>query len=421
MGRLKGSKNRVDKSVKFVRFQYSIYRLNVSYLSGFGTFQTLGKDRIRMVGRCSRLDQLKAMVLEQILRNQRHRGLRYHSVAWETHQSTGQPHLDVLLIYDKIVLRSLSSFNYLLPLCPQRESQTTPGVYITGYSRRRLNQAILEYGRKQDPRPLLNFPENVSRILNVRELEKDPYACLEDQMSKDPLHFNLEEYVHKEGIARHIKGWSGIKTKLKDMQVAAANLLLRQRPGFRLITRQLIQSRLTPQQLRTFDSWDGYQSIVDCLNQVVLHKCSRPFKSKQLLLVGPPDIGKTSLVRVLERYVSTYHMGVSNWFPNYRDEAYRLIFWDQFKLKGGMIHTDLLKFLQGSPMDLQYKGGSSLKTDNQLVVMTSNMTLNHHIRLKFKDRDLQLLARKNLKSRILEIIVPESKDLFLLQQLILPF
>ena len=294
MSRFKGSKNRVDKTQNVVRLKGLVYRLNVSYLLGYGTFQTLGKDVKRAKDRCPGLESLKVRVLDQILRNQSHRGLRYHSVAWQTHQSTGQPHLDILLIYDKTRLKSPSSYNYLLPLCPQRQSQTTPGVFVTGYSKTRLNKAILEYGTKEDPQPLSNLPQDLSSYLDVKKLQQDPYAYLEDQMSKDPLHFNLQQYVRKNGLARHIRGWSSIKTKLKDMQVAAANLLLKSRPGFQLITRQLIQQRLSPSQLTLFDSWPGYQRIVDYLNQVPTYGGKRQMKTLNLLITGPASIGKTS-------------------------------------------------------------------------------------------------------------------------------
>ena len=419
MGRLKGSKNRVDKSEKHTRFAFSIYRLNVSYLSGFGIYSVLGKDTKRLPNLSPKLESLKAQILQLILFYQRSKDLRYYSIAWQTHQSTGQPHLDILLVYDKIVRKSLSSFNYLLTRCPQRQSQTTPGVHITGYPKSRLNKAILEYGTKEDPSPLSNLPQDTTSIIDLTRLQKDPYAYLDDQMSKDPLHFSLQQYVRKKGLAKYIKGWSGIKTKLRDMQVAAANLLLKERPGFRYITRQLIQQRLSSSQLTLYDSWTGYQKIVGLLNQILKHGCVRPFKSKQLLLVGRSDIGKTSLIRKLQQYCSTYHLDVSTWYPNYRDGVYPLFSWDQFRLKGGMSHTDLLKFLQGSPMDLQYKGGSSLRRDNQLVIMTSNMSLDEHIKLKFKDVRQRQLARSNLRSRIEQVVVPVKYDLFLLQRLIL--
>ena len=358
---------------------------------------------------------LKQLILQRLhhrpqdyrssIKSQFQRGLKYYSISLQTH-SNGVPHLDILLIYDKSITRQLKDFDYLYK-----------HGNITTY--RRLNDAILDYGKKQDPSPLSNLPSDNSELINIQQLKNDPYLYLYHKMCCDPIHFNLQQYVKFHQLSQHIKGWSSIKTKLKDMQIAAANLSLKNKPGFKLITPELISSILTPSELKLFYSWDGYSKIVSYLNQILMHGCSRPFKSKQLLLVGAPNTGKTSLVRQIQKHCAVYHMDTSNWFPKYRDGVYPLFFWDEFKLKGGMTHTDLLKFLQGSPMDLQYKGGSSLKMDNPLIIMTSNMTLQQHIALKFKQVSHRLLAFRNLGVRIQQVMVPEGYDLFLLLKLII--
>ena len=205
------------------------------------------------------------------------------------------------------------------------------------------------------------------------------------------------------------------------MQVAAANLKLKSKPGFKVITKNLAKQALTQKQYRWYTSHVGiYGKIVGKINEIVERKFDRPFKSKQLLLVGPANTGKTSLIRQIQKHTAVYHMDVSNWFPSYRDGVYPVIAWNEFKLKGGMSHTDLLKFLEGYPMDLQYKGGSSLRRDNQLIIMTSNMTLDQHIDFKFKDQKQRSLARDNLRARIQQIVLPPGIDLFLLQKLLWP-
>lgn len=368
------------------------------------------------------LHQLKCLILQRLknrpqqvqshIKSQFDRGLRYYHIALERHVN-GVPHLDVLLIYDKSIQRQLHDFDFLLK-----------HGNVTTY--RKLNQAILDYGKKEDKRALSNLPEDqilpdgssVSSIIRFQDLKHDPYGYLYDRMKQDPLHFNVQQYVQKHQLSKYIKGWSSIKSKLKDMQVAAANLSLKNIPGFRYIDRSLIELQLSKFELSIYDSWSGYQTIVNKLNQILLGCRGRDFKTKQLLLVGRPDTGKTSLVRQLQKHCATYHLDVSNWFPNYRDGVYTLFFWDQFKLKGSMPHTDLLKFLQGSPMDLQYKGGSSLRMNNQLIIMTSNMTLNQHINLKFKDKEQRDLAYVNLRARIQQVHIPDGLDLFVLQKLL---
>lgn len=415
----------VNATSKRPRFIQSIYRLVIRNIQGYGTFQATGGKRAP--GVCPALDTLKQKVLDLLLEKQSKRKAKplHWSIAWQVHAGSGLPHLDILIVYKKNITPEYTAFDYLIKKLAivQRDVGDDVGVghvWVTPYSSKKLNMAILDYNQKQDPSIITNLNlQTKEDLTRLHKLKADPYRYLELQMDKDPLHFNVQQYVKKHDLYHHISSWSSIKSKLKDSQFAAANLALKNKPGFKLITRQLIQSRLSPQQLLTYDSWVGYQTIVDKLNQVLSYGCNRPFKSKQLLLVGRPNTGKTSLIRQLQKHLAVYHMDVSNWFPAYRDGVYKLIAWNQFKLKGGMSHTDLLKFLQGYPMDLQYKGGSSLRRDNQLIIMTSNMTLNQHIKLKFKDMQQQALARQNLCVRIDQVRIPSNLTLFLLLKLIL--
>ena len=409
-----------------VTFDHSIFRLVIRNIEGYGEFQILPKGTRRAVGVCPALDQLKARVLDRLLQKQSRRTVKpvNWAIAWQTHAASGLPHLDILLVFQRNVRVFYHGFDYLIKDLKIQQRYTDDAVshghvWVTPYSPKKLNKAVLQYGFKQDPAVITNLTlQQQEQIIRVNLLKADPYGYLYDQMCKDPLHFNLQQYVKRHQLSKYITGWSSIKTKLKDMQLAAANLKLKQKPGFKYIDRALIEQRLTNDELRLYDSWEGYQVIVDKLNQIVLHGCERPFKSKQLLLVGKPNTGKTSLVRQLQQHCAVYHLDVSNWFPNYRDKVYSLLFWDQFKLKGGMSHTDLLKFLQGSPMDLQYKGGSSLRRDNQLIIMTSNMTLQQHIRLKFKDEQQRQLASKTLSVRIQQVLIPAGLELFVLLKLV---
>lgn len=351
------------------------------------------------------------------LKSQFQRGLRYYHIAIQ-HHADGAPHLDILLVYQKSLLRKVTDFNFLLR--PHKG-------HATKY--RKLNQAILAYGRKQDKDALSNLPEDTSRLLQIQHLKSDPFRVLQLQMRKDPLNFNLEQYAQTNDLFQHISGWSSLKTKLKDSQTAAANLSLRQRSGFRPITRSLIQQTLTPKQLKLYDSWPGYQRIVDHLNVMVSLKGNRDPKTKNLLLTGPPDCGKSALVwhpnphgifNPISRYCSVYPIGMSQWFPKYQSGVYDCIYWNQAKLTSYSYDT-ILKLLDGSPLDLPNKGSVSRKVDNPLIIMTSNMTLDQMIQVKFSyNRRFLQLARKTMASRVQNVVVPDGLNLFLLQKLLLP-
>lgn len=368
------------------------------------------------------LHQLKCLILQRLknrpqdprshIRSQFDRGLRYYHIALE-HHANGVPHLDILLIYEKSIRRNLTDYDYLYKHGD-----------ITTY--RKLNAAILNYGRKQDKDALSNLPQDTTPVINVDQLKHDPYAYLYDRMKQDPLNFNLEQYVQRNQLSKYISSWSSIKTKLKDMQLVAANLKLRDKPGFRLITRAFIESVLSSDQLTLYDSWQGYQTIVNYFNQILIYGPKRPFKTKHLLVVGPAHIGKTSLVsqpnndagRVpLQQLIPTYHMGMRHWFPKYQDGTYSLILWNQMKLTS-YSYDFLLKFLQGSPVDLPYHGGATKKADNQLIYMTSNLSLERHVAHKFMHLQDRQAARQNLSKRIEQVVVPRGYNLFILQKLL---
>lgn len=375
--------------------------------------------------------QLKYSILERLnhrpqdprshIKSQFQRGLRYYHIALQ-HHANGIPHLDILLIYQKSIRRQLVDYDYLYK-----------HGNITTY--RKLSQAILDYGKKEDLESISNLPpdkilpsgQTVSSLIQVQQLKQDPYLYLQKVMRQDPLHFNLEQYCHQHNLYSKISSWTSIKNKLKDAQLAAANSKLRQKKGFQYIDRALIQSNLTPDQLHLYDSWPGYQTIVNYLNQIVLYGGKRPFKAKHLLVVGPAGIGKTSLVSEpyniagrtpLQQFLPTYHMGMRHWFPKYQDGVYRLILWNQMRLTS-YPYDFLLKFLEGSPVDLAYHGGATKRSDNQLIYMTSNLPLERHIQIKFSNPDDRLVAKQNLSKRIEQVIVPKGYNLFLLQKLLL--
>lgn len=332
--------------------------------------------------------------------------LQHLGVVREAHKN-GSFHLHVYVQYVRRRRFSPKHFDYL----PKH-----PNVQIV-----RGLKEVLNYLIKQDSNPRFTKGFNPLYQTNKKEIQRDPYRLLQQAMLGDPLGFKPHQWLAENNLTVAISkaNWSKAISLVKKQQQVEANRLLRARTGVKKIDRQLIETNLSSQQLAIYDSWDGYQVIVDHLNQIPTYGYQKPHKLKNLFVIGRPNIGKTALAREIRKYVAVYSFGVDNWYPHYENWVYPMILWNQFYLRA-MPYGQLLNVLEGEPTDLPYKGGSTLKRDNQLIYITSNMNLEQHICSRFSNPDARALARANLGARITQVIVPEGLDLFILLKLIVP-
>ena len=362
-------------------------------------------------------NQLVKYLLEQNPNNFKLRPEKY-LVCQQTYLD-GTPHFHAILCYSrrKQILNS-AFFDY---------KTIHPNIQTM-----RNMKAALEYVCKEDPTPYTNMDLIQQKRIAKVQHSSSIYQFLRQQMMKDPFNFDVFSYCTKHDLDRQVykANYTKAVNLLKNVQQAYCNKVLFQKPGFKFIDRPLIQSKLSPSELKTFDSWGGYQIIVNYLNQVPLYGNKRQMKTKNLLITGQASIGKTSLFHnpnhkpdksCIEDYCAVYHMGMSTWFPLYRSGVYHMILWNEAKLTSYSYDT-VLKLLEGSYVDLPVKGGVAPKRDNPLIVLTSNMTLEQMILQKFHySKSLQDMARSNLSVRIQNVVVPQGYDLFLLQKLFVKF
>lgn len=370
-----------------------------SRFQGKYLFLTLPKFEVDL----QQITRLKKHVFQLVL--QREGSLLQHvGVARQAHKD-GSFHLHIYVQYHARRTLSPKHFDYL----PKH-----PNVQVV-----RGLKVVLDYLVKQDLQPLVSPGFHPQYQVNKLCIQREPFVLLSEVMQKDPLHFKPWQWIqdHHLHVAASKGNWPKALSQLKARQHVLANRLLRSRVGLLPITRQLIQATLSSQELVLYDSWDGYQIIVDHLNHISTYGYHRPHKLKNLFVVGRPNIGKTVLARTLREFIAVYSFGVDNWFPHYDNYIYPMILWNQFHLRA-MPYGQLLNVLEGEPTDLPYKGGSVLKLDNQLIYITSNMNLDQHICSRFRDPAARRLARANLAARITQVRVPQHLDLFLLLPLI---
>lgn len=363
----------------------------------------------------------KELLRDALLSNPRDRSIHpvKHLVAQQMYDS-GQPHFHVILVY------------------PRRKQILDPayfdllGIHPNVQTMRNL-KAALAYLQKQDPHPLTDMDlaqeHRVARAKDTSSL----YPLLREQMLKDPLNFDPYKYCRTHGLDLQIykANYSKAVRLLKQMQRVQANARLSSMPGIRPISRELVVQRLSPAELKTYDSWPGYDTIARFLEVIQREGGRRQQKSMNLLISGPPSTGKSALVyqraplpgrSSLASHLPVYPMGMKDWFPEYQSDVYSAIYWNQARLTSYSMDV-ILQLLDGSPVMLPAKGGGHKKVDNPTVVMTSNKTLDELILQKYPyqyQADARALVRAQLVARITNVVIPFGYDLFLLQKLLIP-
>ena len=379
------------------RIKGRIWRLVIPAIQGYG---------VHPVRPHPSLQALKLQILDSLLIREKSRSLIRWCIAWQTHQGSGLPHLDIFLEYERGVLNSSKRYDYLLKHGD-----------LTRY--RTVNRAIIQYGRKEDPKPLSNINSS-EQILLERDTKRDLYSTAEKAMIQDPFNFKMERWLCDNDLYRAVSKTTYFKQKrlLLEYQQGLCHKRLQERPGIKLIVRKHIRDTLNRKEWTQFKSWVGYQVIIDHINQIVKWRCQRPHKTSNLLIVGKPDTGKTTLFRRLDELVASYPMGTHGaWFPDYCDGVFGFLKWEEFTLNK-YPYDLLLKLLEGQAAKLPVKGSHAFRRDNQLITMTSNLKLQQHICNRFKSNTNRNHARLNLASRITEVVIPDGKDLFLLLKLL---
>lgn len=393
----KASSKSVKKAQK-KRIRGRYWRLIIPACAGYGHYPNW--DTVRLAA-------AKRAIVDALGLRQLKRGLSSYLVAVQHHSGTGLPHFDCLFVYSRPVLNAPTRYDYLFKHGD-----------LTRY--RTINAAILDYGRKEDPEPFGDL--DTARVIVRARVRYELYEMMEEAMLRDPFNFSCQAWLTSEGVWAEASRTNLFKTckivRARQSQQCRRRLLAK--PGMRLITRGLIRERLSAGELRLFDSWPGYQTIVDHLNQIPRWGAERPHKTRNLLIVGPSDTGKTRLGAAIERLCATYPLGTpGGWFPEYRSGVYAMLVWDQFDLRTYR-YVDLLRLLEGRPMKLPVKGGNVPRNDNQIVYMTSNLSLVQHVTRRFRCPASVAHSMSNLRARVCQVVIPPGHDLFFLAKLLVP-
>lgn len=186
-------------------------------------------------------------------------------------------------------------------------------------------------------------------------------------------------------------------------------------PGFTLRNKRKIEDMIEwqkNQRIRTdLSPWYGFTlpveiaqpwetEILRWFNQnVEYNKWEREFKSPQLWLHGPPNVGKTHLILSLTTRLRVYWLPDEDFYDEYEDGQFDIAIIDEFK--GSKRVQWLNKWLEGSYMPLRKKGSQYLKTFNLPTVILSNYTPS---RVFHKVDTIEIQA---LETRLVVVYVPD--------------
>lgn len=115
----------------------------------------------------------------------------------------------------------------------------------------------------------------------------------------------------------------------------------------------------------------------------------RRHKQAQLMIVGSPNSGKTSLVIALDSLVRIYWMPTQEQFyDGWGDDDYDLAVFDEWNNVHHQ-HAWLMKLLEGGPSRMRYKGGSALKRNYLPIMILTNYTIAEMYSKKVEEQALR--------------------------------
>ena len=191
------------------------------------------------------------------------------------------------------------------------------------------------------------------------------------------------------------------------------------KPTLRLrkITREIIESRLDPEELRIFDNNEKFGVFVDYVNKILQYGNQQLHKQCCLSLVGEPSIGKSTVVNELKKFFNTYVFPLDGWHTQYENGLYEIILWNEWDIKL-LSRSDLLLFTEGEIVDLKVKYTKAVKRDRPMIILTANHSYQYQVHKRYHGYDPEYhdMMLKALAVRFVELNF-ESQSIWFLTKL----
>ena len=190
----------------------------------------------------------------------------------------------------------------------------------------------------------------------------------------------------------------------------------------RWIDRDLIEARLTLEELAIFDSDPQFQTLVDYINKVKKFGSEQIHKECCLSLVSGPSTGKSSLLLKLAEHYNNYNFPIDGWHRDqYKNNIYSMWTWNEWDI-GSVNWSDLLLLLEGFETDLRIKGSKTVKLDRPMLFLVSNETYEQHYSKRFGYLERKSPSSYKVRKKALDVRIQEldfgEKNLFFIQKLL---
>ena len=211
------------------------------------------------------------------------------------------------------------------------------------------------------------------------------------------------ELVRKYGKTFANRPWQSalrLGTMSSDAELAERDKATKR---MRQITREIIESRLTQEELRIFDSNPQFGVFVDIVNKMIRYGNQQLHKQCCIAIIGAPSIGKSTVVNELKKFFTTYVFPLDGWHAQYRNGVYEMILWNEWDIKL-ISRSDLLLFTEGEIVDLKVKYTKAVKRDRPMIILTSNISYKEQVAKRYKyDDHLHGVMQEALSVRIVEL------------------
>lgn len=233
---------------------------------------------------------------------------------------------------------------------------------------------------------------------NLRNVVK---YCTKEDETPLVVGFDLSELNHLPGeygtMIQAIKDGASVMTVRQEF----TGSYLRYKRGVKELIAELAQDAAKKKKLEWKPVKSNVPEVAQWLNDHIRKEREDPLP--QLWISGPPGVGKSSLVRFLNKYLTLYPVPKDKWMCGYEDGQYDCMIIDEFRDKNYPLQK--LNALAANDLGFKFesKGGQIVKEQPLPLIVLSNYAKENTYR---KVRSDNMIGEFTLDRRFIEVYIP---------------